>query len=260
MKKAVFFDIDGTIWDRYSVIPESTITAIRQLRANGHYTFLCSGRTRCFINSKKLLDIGFDGIVAGCGTHIEFEGKDIFYKKIDRELMLRTVPMLKEYSLPVVMEGKHNLFMDPEDFSTDEYGQFLLKTMNTYILPVTGGEDTWEVSKFSVLLHNPKYTDLLEMFAKDYEFLVHGTIVMEMIPKGFSKASGIARVCELLGIDRSDTYAFGDSVNDRDMLEYVQYGIAMGNGTDEAKAAADYVTSDIHEDGIYNGLKHFGLI
>ena len=44
------------------------------------------------------------------------------------------------------------------------------------------------------------------------------------------------------------------------MLEAAQYGVPMGNGTDRAKAAADYVTTAFDDDGIYNGLKHFGLI
>ena len=44
------------------------------------------------------------------------------------------------------------------------------------------------------------------------------------------------------------------------MLQYVKHGIAMGNAMDEAKKAADYVTSSIYENGIWNGLKQFSLI
>ena len=73
MKKAVFFDIDGTLWDFKMNIPESTKEALKELRKNGHYAFLCSGRSRSNIKSPKLLALGFDGIVAACGTHIEFE-------------------------------------------------------------------------------------------------------------------------------------------------------------------------------------------
>jgi hydroxymethylpyrimidine pyrophosphatase-like HAD family hydrolase len=68
------------------------------------------------------------------------------------------------------------------------------------------------------------------------------------------------KACELVGIDPANTYAFGDSENDIDMLEAAAHGVAMGNGTDRAKAAANYVTTAFDEDGIYKGLKHFGLI
>ena len=65
----IFFDIDGTLWDEKMQIPESTIPTIKQLQKNGHKTFLCSGRSRSNINDKRLLGIGFDGIVAACGNH-----------------------------------------------------------------------------------------------------------------------------------------------------------------------------------------------
>ena len=67
----IFFDIDGTLWDEKMQIPESTIPTIRQLQKNGHKTFLCSGRSRSNINDKRLLGIGFDGIVAAGGNTAE---------------------------------------------------------------------------------------------------------------------------------------------------------------------------------------------
>ena len=54
----MFFDIDGTLWDRENVIPESTKKALRLLKQNGHQIFLCSGRTRVFIRDEELLAQG----------------------------------------------------------------------------------------------------------------------------------------------------------------------------------------------------------
>lgn len=62
MKKAVFFDIDGTLWNEHMQVPESTTKAIRELRNAGNYAFLCSGRSRSNIRSEKILGIGFDGL------------------------------------------------------------------------------------------------------------------------------------------------------------------------------------------------------
>ena len=67
-------------------------------------------------------------------------------------------------------------------------------------------------------------------------------------------------LCKHLGVSREDTYGIGDSINDLEMLQCVGHGIAMGNATQVAKDAAEYVTTDIHEDGIMNALKHYGLI
>ena len=257
---AIFFDIDGTLWDRENIIPQSTKDAIRKLRENGHLTFLCSGRTRVFINSEELLGMGFDGIVSGCGTLIEYEGENLLYKKIDDEMLKKSVQTFYRYEMPMVMEGRYMLYMDPEIISRDAYGRYLLDVMKDYTMPIRENEAHWEASKFSVLIHGTDYPAAMEELKDDFDFMVHGDVAMEVVPKGFSKASGIAHVCEKLGIDVKDTYAFGDSANDVDMLDFAGVGVAMGDGTDIAKAHADYVTTGLHEDGIYHALEHFGLI
>ena len=257
---AIFFDIDGTLWDRDNFIPQSTKDAIRQLREHGHLTFLCSGRTRVFINSEELLGMGFDGIVSGFGTFIEYEGKELLYKAIDRDVLKKSVDLFYKYDMPMVIEGRHKLYMDADIISRDAYGRYLLEAMKDYIMPIRGNEEQWEASKFTVLIHDTDYLAVMEQLKEYYDFLVHGDVAMEVVPKGYNKASGIACVCEKLGIDVKDTYAFGDSANDVDMLDFAGVGVAMGDGTDVAKEHADYVTKGLHEDGIYHALKHFELI
>ena len=69
-RKIVFFDIDGTLTsEKDASIPESTVIAIQKARKNGHLMYINTGR--CFQNvEKRFRDIGFDGFVCGCGTHI----------------------------------------------------------------------------------------------------------------------------------------------------------------------------------------------
>ena len=102
-----------------------------------------------------------------------------------------------------------------------------------------------------------------EGLCEELDFLVHpgdAFQVVEFIPKGSSKATGIHKLCELLGVDIADTYALGDSVNDLDMLEAVGHGIAMGNGTSAAKDVAEYVTAPLWEDGVKRAMEHYMLI
>ena len=54
--------------------------------------------------------------------------------------------------------------------------------------------------------------------------------------------------------------AFGDGGNDIPIIEYAGIGVAMGNATPDVKAAADYVTGSVDEDGIISALRHFGVI
>ena len=102
--KAIFFDIDGTLWDEKFQIPESTKKAFEMLKNNGHLTFICSGRTLSYIQDERLLALGFDGIVAGCGTYVEKAGEVLFYKRIEEEVLERTLKILKPYHYPVVLE------------------------------------------------------------------------------------------------------------------------------------------------------------
>ena len=256
----MFFDIDGTLWDRKNVIPESTKKALRLLKQNGHQIFLCSGRTRVFIRDEELLAQGFDGILSGCGTCIDYEGEEIFYKKLDPELMERSVEAFYEADIPALMEGRDWLYMDEDLISRDEYGKYLMQTMKEHIQPIRGNQKNWEASKFSLVIRNRDYETVMKKLQDDFDFLVHWTVVMEAVPKGCSKATAIAAVCEKLGADRRGTFAFGDSANDLAMLDFAGTGIVMGNGSDIAKAHADYITDDIHADGIYRACRHFGLI
>ena len=82
----------------------------------------------------------------------------------------------------------------------------------------------------------------------------------EMMPKGISKADGIRILLEELEIPLKNTYAFGDGPNDVEMLEYVEYGTAMGNAEKQVLEIAPYRTEGMWEDGIYHALRRYGLI
>ena len=75
-----------------------------------------------------------------------------------------------------------------------------------------------------------------------------------------TKSLGMETMLQHIGVAREDSFAFGDSMNDMDMLEYAQVGVAMGNAADYVKASADYVTRSVAEGGIYEAMKHWGLI
>lgn len=260
MKKAVFFDIDGTLWDFHNQIPESTVTAIRALRKNGHYAFICSGRSRAYIRHPDLFAVGFDGLVAGCGTHVELDGKRIYEKLIDRELAVHTVETVRSYGFRPILEGPEYIYMDDADFGNDIYGQKLKRELGVHLASIADHYGEWEINKLSCATNDADREGCFAALEEHYTYLIHNSSVVECVPKGHTKATGIGKMCEALGIDRADTIAVGDSVNDLAMLEYAGVGIAMGNGSAEAKAAADYVTSELQDDGIYNAMLYFGLI
>lgn len=259
-RKAVFFDIDGTIWNGKNEIPESTIAAIQGMRKNGHLAFLCSGRCRGYIQSPKLLSIGFDGIVAGCGTMIEYKDETIFYKRLDNELAEYTINTVRKYGFRPILEGREYLYMDDFEFGHEFYGQKLKAEMGERLLSIAGHWGKWEISKLSCATNSPDKEICFSVLEPYYDFMIHNADVAEMVPKGYHKGIGIQKVCELLDVDIADTFAFGDSTNDLGMFQTAGIAVAMGNGSDIAKAAADYVTTALMDNGIWNACKKFKLI
>ena len=68
------------------------------------------------------------------------------------------------------------------------------------------------------------------------------------------------RLADALGISMADTVAVGDSNNDSEMLQCAGISIAMGNAIEAIKDMADYVTTDVMADGIWNALAWLGVI
>lgn len=259
-KKAVFFDIDGTLWNEKNIIPESAREAVRMLRANGNQAFLCSGRCRSYIQNPDLLGIGFDGVISGCGTMIEYGEEILFYRKLDTALVEYTVNTVRRYGFRPILEGREFLYLDEPEFREDAYGKKLMAELGGQLRSISGEWGRWEVSKLSCAMEEEGQEECFALLKEYYDFMVHNVRVAELVPKGFHKGTGLLRVCGLLNIDPADTFAFGDSVNDLGMLEAAGVAVVMGNGSETAKAAADYVTAPLMEDGIWKACSHYGLL
>ena len=83
---------------------------------------------------------------------------------------------------------------------------------------------------------------------------------LEVVPKGYSKATGIEFLLNYYDIPISNAYAFGDSNNDLDMLKYVPNSIAMRDSSEEVLEVSGYVTDSVINDGIFKAMKHLGII
>ena len=259
-KRIVFFDIDGTLWDQTNYIPPSTIEAIHALQDKGHMAFINTGRTMGFVRDESLLGIGFDGIVAGCGTHIIVRNETRFLHRIETDLAERAVDTVRSFGMRPILEGPEYLYFDMKDFGDDKYGERILREIPDGVLGIADTRGDWNISKFSCAVDHGHLEECRESLASDFDFMVHNPLVIEVVPKGFDKGYGIRECCDILGVDIADTIAFGDSPNDLDMLRDAGLGVAMGDAAHEAKEAADMVCEGLHEDGIYKALRTLKLI
>lgn len=259
-RKAVFFDIDGTLYDNKVGVPKSAVSGIKELKDNGHLAFISTGRARAMI-PQNLIDLGFDGVLAACGAYVEYRGNVIYNIDLEKEVAHRAVNALKKHNVLCVLEGQDYLYMDDDGFS--DGGLFsVAKFKSEYgekIKPIVEGE--YCINKITCKTNeHSNFEEAFKIMETDFDCIYHNTEFIELVPKGFSKVKGIEAIISHLEVDIEDTYAFGDSLNDIDMLQYVKYGIAMGNSSPEILKMVKYKTDDIENDGIYKGLKQFKLI
>ena len=269
-KIAVFFDIDGTLVDGAGRMPDSTRNALKLLHEAGHMAFICTGRTRPHVN----IPGQFDGIISGCGTCIEYNGREIFSYEIPKTLAVKTVGCFLQHGFKTVLEGSRFMYLDPDNFDIQPVLQSLKDSLGDKLLSIRENAPDWSFSKAtcavdSRITSGRERLACFEELCGDYEIMVHPPVekaddfrvdMFEFVPRGFSKAEGIHRVCRYLGISPADTFAFGDSVNDIEMLQACGCGVVMGNASEAAKSYGDYITDSISEGGIYSALKHFRLI
>lgn len=263
MSALLFFDIDGTLitLDEKHLMPESTREALCKAKEKGHKIFINTGRVKTAID-KHLLEFGFDGLVCGCGTYIEYQGKPIFHNTLTKEQCISYALLLKRYGFETVFEGKDRLFIegDYQPGSFMEYIYQYFSRNSDYPIEGTTHPD-FIFDKFTTV----KMTDSDEesfqrAFETDFTLIAHSDKVCEAVPKGLSKATGIRFLTDYLGGSESDCYAFGDSVNDLEMLTYVPHSIGMGNSSEKVLSVVEYRTNKILEDGIKEALLHYGLI
>jgi len=258
--KVLFFDIDNTILTRNNEIPESTFRAFEKLHENGHLLFVNTGRSRAYVQDPKLLSLEFDGFITGCGTMIEYQDEIIKDSRLDIDLVEHTVNTLRKYKIRPILEGKEYLYFDESEFGQDPYGMKLKRELGERRLTIEHEWRKWEIYKYACDTTGADRDPCFKELEAHYDFMIHNERVVEIVPKGCHKGVGILEVCEYLGVDVKDTIAFGDSANDIGMLEIAGTAVVMGNGSEAAKAHADYVTSDLLDDGIWNACKHLKLI
>ncbi len=252
----IFFDIDGTlVGEDGRVIPDSARNAIKRARAGGHICMINTGRTLRLVGSELINQAEFDGLILGCGTMVVYRGKTLLHKTFDREEAREIIDGLHRYEIDACLEGAENNFSNDGDrtftegyrrfisrFSAFEYGSF--------------EEAPGHFDKFYAYVDRVEKMDAFRReFAGKLDFVDRKGGFFEIMPQGFSKASAMDFVADTLGIPMEETVAIGDSSNDIPMIKRAHIGIAMGNATEDVKEIADYVSTDLTEDGIENALR-----
>ena len=260
----LFFDIDGTLFDDSRKLPASVLPALEKAHENGHLIFINTGRTLCNLDH-RLDGFPVDGWIMGCGTRIVFRGKTLQSMEYDLPRTLRLRQVFLDLEIPVVYECDTAMYFDPLSPAHPAIPIFRdYARKNGIDRDVTETDPEFRAVKMFCFSDTRDLIDRLEeataAVGMPYTAIDRGKGGWEIIPAGYSKASGIDRICRELSATKEECFAFGDSRNDLSMLMHVKYSIAMGNAPDDVKAQCFHVTERPENDGIAVAMKHFGLI
>ena len=254
--KAVFFDVDGTLLShRQNDVPKSTRDALHKLREKGILTVIATGRHMIEFSNLPVGDMDFDGYLMLNGQLILDSNRSVYAgTPIDEGEMKILAGIFKRKKIPFALVGANHRYINYVDDTVVR-----TQTEVKGIIPDVGeyrGEKIYQILAF--VPDDEKR--VLEELLDECSITTWNDTGIDIIPKGGGKAVGIQKFLDENGLDRSEIMAFGDGENDIDMLKFAGIGVAMGNGGDAVKAAADYVTDSVDENGIENALRHFGLI
>lgn len=271
-KKAIFLDIDGTIVDYDGNIPPSAISAIQQARKNGHKVILTTGRSKAEIYD-HLWDIGVDGLIGGNGSYVEYQGTVIQHQVIPVESVKKAITWMKKYHIGYYLEcnsglyGSSNLPYEAAKIIGEPTEENMDKIRSIFPLMIYSDDIIPDdVNKISFVLPSAISLDeIKEQF--DDKFLVGSWSLTgkshefgEFGQKGINKGTAVRKLLDHLQLDLKYTVAFGDGLNDMELITLCHVGVAMGNAEERLKEVADFVTKPVNEDGLYHGFSHFGLI
>lgn len=263
MRKAIFFDIDGTIVNTFNgekKMSEAVRKAIRDLQAAGHYVFIATGRPYAFI-SKMLWDFGFDGFILSNGAQVVIKDQIVFADTMDQSFIKDITKQFDQHQVQYVLEGGHDSYI-LEDYREVFDFCMELEISDQFIKRQFNVEDI-EVYKIEVLCKDKEIEEHCIKAVEEYpEYGYYYSIsgeFFEIYTKKNNKARGIEKALEHLGIAIEDSYAFGDGMNDIEMLQEVGCGFAMGNASEEVKAYADQIVDTIDNEGVAKAIYQYIL-
>ncbi|WP_223290871.1 HAD family hydrolase [Streptomyces avicenniae] len=259
--RLVATDLDGTLLRGDGTISQRTRDALAAAQAAGAEHLVATGRSVAWTRD-ILRALGYRGIaVCGQGAQLYHAGEDRLLTSItlDRAVARRAVELLEDalgplavgaaadgvdgdirmdaHFRPVDGDNVTDEVSEPQDVAPDREGLFAEPVIKLYLQHPSLRDDAFAAAA-------------RERLGGVVDFVVSGPGLVEMLPLGLSKATGLSLAARRLGVRASDTIAFGDMPNDVTMLGWAAHGVAMGNAHPEVLAVADEVTGSNDEDGI----------
>lgn len=257
--KSVFLDIDGTILKPDHTYSPWTKDAIIQLKNQNIEVFFATGRPL-----HELSDLAdqlmIDSFIAYNGAYATHQGKTIVNEPIDPNVIEKILKLSKENDQEIVFYTRdknyftslnHPMVKDFIDLFELTKNALFTKEIQDKVLGITImnlDQNQIKNYEFDKNIHLSQVN--VEGFKNCYD----------VIRSNVNKGEAVKSVFKVLDITKDGAIAFGDGMNDKEMLETVGEGFAMGNASPNLVPYAKHQTTSVSDDGIYAGLQKLGLV
>lgn len=238
--KLIALDLDGTTLAPGGIVTPGTRHWLQEAKNAGIPFTFATGRHWNGLVEHLVRELGVDvPVVTSNGAEVHLSNGDLHSRHYlpteSVEFLLRLAQQKKTHYWGATVEGPIQETEIPHDIEVYEWLKFGFHASEAQVI-----KDIWDqLSRkggFSLSNSHP--------------------LNIEVNALGVTKAAGLADVCGLCGLDRSQLVAMGDSLNDVPMLEWAGLGIAMGNAQETVKQAADWVSKPYDEDGVAYAIEH----
>ncbi|MFI6285604.1 HAD family hydrolase [Streptomyces sp. NPDC051018] len=247
-------DLDGTLLRSDETVSQRTRDALAAATEAGAAHIVVTGRgvpwTRYILD-----DLGYRGLaVCGQGAQVYHAGEHRLLTSLtlDRQVAAIALAKLESEVGPLALAASRD-GLDGEVLMSADY---TVQEGPLPYLPLTDVSDLWAAPLNKIYIQHPSLDDdALTAVAKEtigglVDVVMAGAGIVEILPLGLSKATGLSLAARRLGLRAADTIAFGDMPNDIPMFAWAAHSVAMANAHTEVKAVATEMTASNDEDGI----------
>ncbi|MGG8344027.1 bifunctional Cof-type HAD-IIB family hydrolase/peptidylprolyl isomerase [Streptococcus uberis] len=255
--KMVFFDIDDTLRVKDTgYMPESIKTVFAKLKEKGILTGIASGRARYGV-PKEVQDLNADYCVKLNGAYAKDNQKNIIFQApIPDEIVVRYKEWADAVGIHYGMAGRHEAVLSVRNdlvSNTIDHVYEGLEVDPNY----NEKHDIYQMWTFE---EKGDALQLPDDLAEHLRLVRWHDNSSDVVLKGTSKALGVSKVVEHLGLKPENILVFGDERNDLELFDYAGISVAMEISHPLTKEKADFITKKVEEDGIQYALEELGLI
>ncbi len=267
MYKLLALDLDGTLTNSQKEITPHTQDVLARVQQKGIRIVLASGRPlegilplarQLSLDHYAGYIMAFNGgLIIDCqtGKHLcETYLSPSFYPRIYEKCHREGFAILTYLDGHIASEDIENKYVCQNAMRN----RMPLLRLDNMLGQITFPEPKWLVVGDAERLSQLE-EELHLMFQEELSIYRSEPYFLEILPLGIDKANGLRFIAETLGIQSDEIMAFGDSYNDKRMLQYAGLGIAMEDAEPEVKAIADYITLSNDKDGVAYAIERFLL-